>query len=608
MWAKQKYTTKKGILTRCPLKARLIKLDYSKLETIFDMTKPQLQGCLRFLERDRLITRQKIKNVWYVFISDKLIDLCLIDTEHKGKLDKGDVILHDWFKIIKTKAGNTHFEAICLMGHIIYWSRFFEVTNPDNNQKEIVSKSKGLAPFFEYKDLAQKFKLTRDRLDNALETLISNNLLKIDTVRTTTGRKTTIVNGVKTTSKRRVIKKNYFIANFEKLTKNSNLNFKFKGDLYQNDSTDPFDSPSSSSLDETIKKPKKLKINRRFKTPKSLDQMTGYLKSFTLPTYNKICYPMNFLKLLLNKLAAKYPHHTFVNKQKFINYFSGILKKEYRHPIQVNNKTYFDKALSFKDFIDSKLLTFQDKLASWFSNTWDNAKTILFKLASKNVSATFNCLEGIASYLAKALNSEKSASEINDAFSALPKAGLKQIEKYLTAVEGSYRSEVNSMEGHLRRRIAARVLDKRIAYNLLNLLYTWNLKVSGHNLVLPTTNAVYCQLLPKHIKQTIINEARSIFGNYIQSISFLQIQKKPNTNYIKNVARKPAQSTQHIPTPAPNPPPKQKVSGNEFENLFDKKMQSLAAALERYKNYTNVYIPSPDDIRADLYQLYEVII
>jgi len=635
-WANAKYCTKDTLLKQKPLKARLVKLKYSILEQTFDLSKDQLKSIIRTLEKHQLLSRQLIDDKWYVFVSDKLVDLFLSNEvkNNKGQISSGNIVLHEWFKLIKTDRKQTDFNGIMLISEVIYWSRFFELKDHDNDDDDqfnikppapatqsatqIVSKSKGAVPFFDYKVLQNKFSLSYAQLKETISRLQQRDLLTIDVVRSK--------------NKNKIVKYNFFLANFEKLTSFSKLDFKYKIPQHLNNSKledflnfyTPYTYAQKYSINSTNIYPKQSKpnqrtvvTNRKFKNPKFLHQLSNCL-SFFVGSQDRPGYSIEFLNHLLNKLSKRFPEHRFESKQKFIAYFKGILNQEHRDYLDVNNKTYFEAPLSLQEFLNQKLAKYQDKLKTLITGIdWEQVQTMLYKLANKGVAKLFNCLEGVANYLKKTASFNKTRDQIYEAFKDLPKACTSQMNRYLAKVEASYRSV--SKEEHLRRRIAAK-LPTQTAYRLLNTLRLFNTKLEGNMLILPTWNLTYCNLLFKGIKEAILNEVRSIYGCWVEDIRFVQakppvsansafagqVQKEGFKANIDNQVNKQNNASTNAG--------KISISAVELELLIDQKMQTLQINAEKMKDQiklayswksdeqieASIYVPDREEVRAML--------
>jgi hypothetical protein len=426
------------------------------------------------------------------------------------------------------------------------------------------------------------------------------------------------------------------LANFEKLTLDSTLDFRFE--VSNNSSNDSNNNEvdndkmagsenSSTLLMHARKYGFRSKIypllgnsnktnvitDLHFKKPKHLHQLFNCLDFFeSLPEH--VCYSKQFLHHLLNKLAAKYPNHTFESKLKFINYFKKVLNFEKRDPWDVNDKTYFDKPITLREFLNSQLKEKLDKVFG-SKDTLESKEffAMLRQLARKEAAKVFNTVEGIISYVSKAIANNKTKDQVIAAFEDLPIASFKQINSYLAKVEASYQSV--SMEQHLRRRIAAK-LPALIAYRLLNVFRLFNTNLQGSILIIPTTNLTYCELLPKYIKEAILNEVKSIYGFQMTGIKFVYVKVLDKPSFAKKQqAIKPVKFTKKVSSNSRGLNQKQpssialsNICPLLLKQLLDRKIRKtfsnvmkfkykLKTKLKNYAHNTVVEIPSKAQIK-----------
>ena len=557
LWAKNNFCSKQELLTNRPYACHMLKLRYYNLQKIFELSKDQLKEIVDDLVRHKLVHKKLINKVWHLAITKELMELFFSDqtTQYitkkkakvtRGKINKGNIILHRWFKQIKTKAGQTDFNAITIISEAIYYSRFFENKNamqsdPDDldnlamKQTKIFSKSDGIVPHFKNKHFIDKFGLSNAQINDATNRLIANNLLKI--------------NVEKSIVQRKVIKKPYYLVNFEKLTTESRLDFKFKTPKHLSESelagfldfTPPHTRimcmreygisetniyrqvgiiQNNKEKDELVHKQSK-KIQKCFRKAKPIIFFKKDLELLT-QSMQPLGYEKQFLKHLLNKLATRYPELRFNSKAEFFAYFTRILLREKRDSKDVNSKTYFDTPITLKTILEPKFSSFKKRLFNLFDLTQlKKIKNLLNCLIKSGKVRYFNCLEGLANYLKKALLGSKSAQEIKHAYQNLPNAKKWVREKFLSSVE---KVRDGSSTSHLRARIAAKI-PSLTAYRLLNITLGCNASITGDTFLLPTFNIIYCNLLPLNIKQSILNDIKSIYGSFINKLKFVQIAK-----------------------------------------------------------------------------------
>jgi hypothetical protein len=300
----------------------------------------------------------------------------------------------------------------------------------------------------------------------------------------------------------------------------------------------------------------------------------------------------------LNKVARKFPEHSFTNEAKFIKYFSLIVKQELKKPWQVNEKTYFTNPKKLSEINIAQLKKKGFKL--------DKTTKLLFeKLKRFNPNALFETKEAIISYLEEAKENQISKEDIKQAFKALPRASIKQMNNYLATVEASYRHV--SPEQHLRRRIAAKI-ETKTAYRLLNVLKLFSTKIEEGLLFLPTTNLIYCNVLSRHVKTIILNEAKSIYGYSVEAIKF--VATKPFVEYQKKINPESIVIVKRA-----------KISNAKLDELVDEEIKNkhkeaeqcriqLKTALPELSDEereTYIVIPSRETIRADILQKYQPI-
>ena len=547
LWKQNNFCSKQELLTNRPNACCMIKLRYYELQKIFDLSKDQLKEIVHDLERYRFVHRKLIAKTWYLVISKELMELFFSyqTTQYitkkkaqvtRGRINGGNIILHTWFKEIKTTAGQTDFNAITIISEVIYYSRFFEIKDAVENDQatleedqrktsKIVSKSAGIVPYFTNKHFLDKFGLSNSQVNDAIDRLKISNLLKI--------------NVEKNVVRRKVIKKTYYLANFEKLTNESKLDFKFKTpeDLDESKLTGflDFTPPHTRimcareyGISETnictqqmgiIKQAKK--IQKFFKKPKPIIFFKKYL-DFLIQTNQHQGYDKQFLKHLFNKLASNYPDLRFNSKAEFFAYFTRILLREKRDSSDVSSKTYFNAPITLKTILEPKFSSFKKHLFSLFDLTQlKKIKNLIASLIKSGNAKYFNCLEGLANYLKKVLIGNKTPHEIKQAYQDLPKAPRWVIEKFLNSVE---RVKDGSSSSHLRARIAAKI-PAITAYRILNSTLGCNASITGDTFLLPTFNIIYCNLLPSAIKQSILNDIKSIYGSFIKHLKFVQIVK-----------------------------------------------------------------------------------
>jgi len=425
-------------------------------------------------------------------------------------------VLHDWFRLIQNDLGHTCFNSVLLTAEIIYYSRCFEIQTNDEGM-QIVSKSRGVVPFFSFKDFQNKFNLSYAQIKSAIDLIVKKNLVNLDVI--------------KTKYRRRVQKKTFYTANFEKLALRSKLSFKFKTlrQLNKNELSiflnfyTPYTYTRKYSISYTnIWLNNRLNVCdfaddsrytsrfRKFKEPKTLDQIPkSYLDQFEYLDEDR--FSKSFLKHLLNKLADKYPHLMFRSKRGFESYFRRMLYQE------SSNKTgpkyhYLAKPISLKMLANNRSL--KRKLKGLIDpNRSKQTMQILAKLAKKDLMCTFSTLESVASYLQKALEHEQSPNQVKRIFNGLPKVHFQQMEKYLDSLEvvkGTSYSKHPSLVEKFRSRIAAK-LPRRTAYYLLTSMKMFKVQTEGDKFIIPTLNKEYCDMLPRYIKQTIINELQAVY-------------------------------------------------------------------------------------------------
>jgi len=532
-WAQSKYCSLEALLTKKPVASRLVYLHYERLERLFNLSRDQLKHILRRLEVHGFIKRTEFKNRWYVYIDDKLAELFFSDDvkdqvteitrnnkkfqiiERKALVNRGNIVLHDWFKLIKNDLGHTCFNSVLLTAEIIYYSRYFEIQKIDE-EIQIVSKSRGVVPFFSFRDFQNKFNLSYTQIKSAIDLIVEKNLVNLEVI--------------KTKHRRRVQKKTFYTANFEKLALVSKLDFKFKTPRQLNknelsfflDFYTPHTYTHKYSISYTnIWLNNRLNVCdfagdsrytlrfRKFKEPKTLDQIPkSYLNEFE---YLDDRFSRSFLRHLLNKLADKYPHLMFKSKKGFESYFRRMLYQE------SSSKTgpeyhYLAKPFSLRTLASNKSLKRKLKVLI-APERLKQTMQILVKLAKKDLACTFSTLESVARYLQKALEHEQSPSQVKRIFDGLPKVQFQQMEKYLDSLEsikGTDYSKHPSLIEKFRARIAAK-LPRRTAYYFLTSMKMFKIQTEGSKFIIPTLSKEYCDMLPRYIKQTIINELQAVY-------------------------------------------------------------------------------------------------
>jgi hypothetical protein len=357
------------------------------------------------------------------------------------------------------------------------------------------------------------------------------------------------INVEKSIVQRKVIKKPYYLVNFEKLTTESRLDFKFKTPKLLSESelagfldfTPPHTRimcmreygisetniyrqvgiiQNNKEKDELVHKQSK-KIQKCFRKAKPIIFFKKDLELLT-QSMQPLGYEKQFLKHLLNKLATRYPELRFNSKAEFFDYFTRILLREKRDSKDVNSKTYFDTPITLKTILEPKFSSFKKHLFSLFDLTQlKKIKNLIASLIKSGNVKCFNCLEGLANYLKKVLIGNKTPEEIKQAYQNLPNAKKWVREKFLNSVE---RVKDGSNSSHLRARIAAKI-PAITAYRILNSTLGCNASITGDTFLLPTFNIIYCNLLPSAIKQSILNDIKSIYGSFIKHLKFVQIVK-----------------------------------------------------------------------------------
>lgn len=557
-WAQSKYCSLEAILTKKPMANRLVYLHYGRLEKLFNLSREQLKHILRRLEVYGFIRREELKHRWYVHIRDKLAELFFSEEvkdkitevtrnnkkfqviERKAFVSRGNIVLHDWFKLIKNDLGHTCFNSILLISEIIYYSRYFEIqATDDDGEKEmqIVSKSRGVVPFFSFKDFQNKFNLSYAQIKSGIDLLVERNLVNLDVVRTK--------------YRRKVQKKTFYTADFEKLALPSKLDFKFKTPRQLNkDHLSIFLSfytPHTYARKYSISYTNIWLDNRlnvcnfagnyrfaskfkKFRDPRTLDQIPkGYLNDFE---HLGERFSRTFLEYLLNKLASKYPHLMFKSKKGFESFFKRMLYQETSTKTGPEHQ-YFAKPISLQKLANSR--TLKKKLKELVeTDKLKQTMQILAKLAKKDLRCSFSTLESVVRYLEKALEHEKNSSQIKRIFDSLPKVNFQQMERYLDGLEKSIRYSNHTKHPNLiekfRSRLAA-MLPRRYAYFFLTTMKMFKIQISGDIFIMPTLNKEYCDMLPRYIKQTIINELQVIYKN--QSVhSYLSDQKIQKVQFV----------------------------------------------------------------------------
>ena len=567
-WAQSKYCSLDALLTKKPMANRLVYLHYGRLERLLNLSRDQLKHILRRLEAHGLIRREEFKHRWYVYIHDKLAELFFSDEvkdkvtevtrnnkkfqviERKALLNRGNIVLHDWFKLIKNDLGYTCFNSILLISEIIYYSRYFEIQATDEEKEiQIVSKSRGVVPFFSFKDFQNKFNLSYAQIKSGIDLLVERNLVNLDVVRTKYHRK--------------VQKKTFYTADFEKLALPSKLDFKFKTprqlnkdhlSIFLNFYT-PHTYARKYSISYTnIWLNNRLNVcdfaensrfasrSRKFRDPRTLDQIPkSYLDEFD---HLGGQFSRSFLEYLLNKLADKYPHLMFKSKKGFESFFKRMLY------LETSSKTgpeyqYFAKPVSLQKLANSR--TLKKKLKGLVeTDKLKQTMQILAKLAKKDLRCSFSTLESAVRYLEKALEHEKNSSQVKRIFDSLPKVHSQQIERYLDSLEstkGSNYDKHPTLIEKFRSRLAA-MLPRRYAYFILTTMKMFKIQTLVDSFIIPTLNKEYCDMLPRYIKQTIINELQAVYKNqnlhsYLseQKISKLQFVHACTSEYANSVPR-----------------------------------------------------------------------
>ena len=268
-WLGEQHPRLDSMLAR-PLKAKMAKLDYTRLGKALNLAKDQLKIILIDLEQAKLVRRVLIKNQWYILLLDEAFKMYLNNNKgKKRRINKGNIVCTSWFRWLKTDNGQTDFTGALFLGEITYFSRVFKrkkliddlpgCNEFDSNKQStmkflqqrklpspaievekqqllsddaieneakvvLVSKTKGLFAYFDHDHFKKKFPFLSSKvIERTISRLEKNNVISIE-------RKKFVRN-------RKVIKRLYIILNYNLIQQGVSSNivdFIFKTDEYLN--------------------------------------------------------------------------------------------------------------------------------------------------------------------------------------------------------------------------------------------------------------------------------------------------------------------------------------------------------------------------------------